>query len=327
MDRIGWVVPNRYEGILRGYVDLVGRAETLGYRTAWTTEVAGADAVGLACAAAVHTERIRLGIGVLPVFTRTMPLIAMSAATLQSLSDGRAVLGLGTSTRNIVSHWHGQDFKHAITRLEETAAGVRAILAGKGRHIHGETVTSDGFSLAIQGIPEVPVHAAALGPKNLRSATRYADGVILTLCSAEGLRALTQSVRSSQRGSAIEITCIVRVAITDDQPAALDWMRRELAWYTGSAAYRAHFRRQGFEQQMAAAEHAWQEHDPEAARRAIDEDMCRELAAIGSPTEVKAQLEARVLSAGIDEAACYFMDVNGGGLTETKSQIELLASG
>jgi probable F420-dependent oxidoreductase len=324
IDRVGVVVPNRYEPDLRRYVALAERVERHGFGTIWPTEIAGADAIGLGSGIAVRTERIRIAIGVLPVYTRTLPLIAMGAATLRSLAGPRAVLGLGASTPAIVSGWHDVPFQKPVTRTREMTEAVRRILAHEGREIELGTIASHNFELAVAGEVELPIHVAALGPRNAGRAAEYADGVILTLSTVAELGDFARLIEAAAAGREVEPTAFVRVAVDGDREAAIAWMRRELAWYSNAEAYRQHFTRQGFGAQMAAAGAAWERRDVEAARAAIDDEMCLALAAIGSPAAVRERLEAK-LGAGMREVACYFMDL-GDGLAGIERQVDHLAS-
>jgi probable F420-dependent oxidoreductase len=323
IDRLGFVLPTRYDSPLRDYLDAAAEAEELGYRTVWHTEVGGADAVGLSCAAAAATTRIRLATSILSVFTRTLPLLAMGAATLRSLAGPRVVLGLGTSTSNIVSGWHGIRFSEPAHRLEESVTGVRAILSGEGRDIEGSTVRSHGFRLAIAGPHDIPIHVAALGPSSAARSAAYADGIIATLNTQPTLADTCARAIAAGRSRRVEVSCFVRVAVTDDLGVATRWMRRELAWYASSKVYRRHFAQQGYATQMSAAAEAWSRSDLRAAERAIDDDMCRSLSAIGSPEAVRKQLRG-MTATGADELGCYFMDL-GGGFERIVEQLRLLA--
>jgi alkanesulfonate monooxygenase SsuD/methylene tetrahydromethanopterin reductase-like flavin-dependent oxidoreductase (luciferase family) len=321
VERLGVVIPPSYEPTVGRYVAMAQEVERRGYRTAWPTEVSGADAVGLSCAIAVRTERVRIGIGILPVFTRTAPLLAMGAATLRSLAGDRVVLGLGSSTPAIAA-WHGVEHGRPVTRLAETTAAIRGVLSRGSTGFDGRTVRFRGFDLAIAGDVEVPIHIAALGPKNAARAAAYADGVILTLNTVGDLAELARGIREAAGDRKVELTAYARVGVNEDREAVERWMRRDLAWYCSSQAYRDHLTRQGFGEQMSVMEEAVAKRDSSAARAAIDARMCTELAASGSPQEVRSQLAA-MLSI-VDEVACHFMDF-GEGLDGILGQMNRLA--
>lgn len=323
-DSIGLVLPARYSEPLRDYVELVQRADTLGLGTAWFTEIAGADAIAMAAASAMPTSHIRLATGIVPIATRTPPLIAMGAATVQQLSEGRAILGLGASTPAILGRWHGLDTDAPLDRLEETVAAVRAAFAGEIA-FEGEHVQSHGFHLTLAPHAAPPIHVAALGPRAIGLAARVADGALLTLSTREHLEHVAADlediagIRPRPR-----VVAYVRVAIGRPHEATREWMRRELAWYGASAAYRAHFSRQGFSGEVAALHQAWERDDRAAAVAAITDDMCDRLSITGSPGQARAALQA-LLAAGVDEVACYFVDAEREGVRGIRGQLEALA--
>ena len=107
-------------------------ADRLGYDAAYTTHIAGRDSLTTLMAYAAASERIRLGTGVVPIFTRTPATMAQTAATIDEYSGGRMVLGLGVSHRVTVENWHGQKIAKPVTQMREYLAGVRAILRGAG---------------------------------------------------------------------------------------------------------------------------------------------------------------------------------------------------
>src|SRR3954469_14076957 len=145
MNRIGIAIsggPNPAE-----IVELVKLAETLGYDSAWIAEGHGGDQFAGLAACAVQTSRIRLGTGISSVFVRTAPTIAMAAATLDSLSNGRFILGLGSSHRVQVEAEHGVPFVRPTARLTDTIAIVRALVRDGVVSHRGETITIERFDL------------------------------------------------------------------------------------------------------------------------------------------------------------------------------------
>ena len=111
-------------------VERVRLAETLGYEAAYVTQLAGRDSLTVVTAYALATERIRVGTGVVPIYTRTPASMAQTAATIDELSGGRLHLGLGVSHRPVVEGWHGQTIDRPVAEMREYVAIVRAILAG-----------------------------------------------------------------------------------------------------------------------------------------------------------------------------------------------------
>src|SRR3989454_5002561 len=119
-----------YEGSLAfpEAVELAQHAEAVGFESVWMPEAYGTDAVSILGALAARTQRIRLGTGIVNVFSRTPALLAQTAATLDLISGGRFILGLGTSGHQVISGWHGVPFDRPLQRMRETIAIVRQVL-------------------------------------------------------------------------------------------------------------------------------------------------------------------------------------------------------
>ncbi|HJU29761.1 MAG TPA: LLM class flavin-dependent oxidoreductase, partial [Candidatus Binataceae bacterium] len=137
--RLGITIPldgfhNRHFG------ELVRHAERLGYDDAWSYETFQGDALTPVAAAATLTERMRLGTAIVAAFTRPPALLAISAASIQKLSGGRFILGVGISTPTIVQQWMGIPYKLPITRLRETVEAVRAAFSGQKVSVDGKTI-------------------------------------------------------------------------------------------------------------------------------------------------------------------------------------------
>ena len=168
---------------LRQAVELCVRAEQLGYDDAWSSESGGPDGISPLAAVAVRTNRIRIGTAILPIANRTPDLAAMTAASLQELSEGRFVLGLGLSTRYIVERWLGQSLDRPLLRLREYLTAVRDLLNGQTVDVAGSTITIRGFRLKAPPHPRVPVFMAALGP-HASTVGHAANGRTANLTSA-----------------------------------------------------------------------------------------------------------------------------------------------
>src|ERR671935_341231 len=190
---------------------IVQEAERLGYDSVWTAEAYGSDAATILGWVAAQTSRIRLGSGIFQMPGRSAAMTAMTAATLDQLSDGRMILGIGSSGPQVAEGWHGQRFAKQIQRTREYVAVVRMALARERVVFHGETIElplPDGpgkaLKLTIAPVQErIPIYLAAIGPKNTALAGEIADGWIPTFFSPEHvgqLRALLQegAVRSGR---------------------------------------------------------------------------------------------------------------------------------
>ncbi len=275
-------------------VERVRRAEELGYEEVYVTHIAGRESLTVLTAYALATERIRVGTGVVPIYTRTPATMAQTAATIDDLSDGRLTLGLGVSHRPVVEGWHGQTIDRPAAEMREYAQIVRAILGGE-EPPEGEKWRT-GFRLAgLEPRPELPIYIAALSPAMLRLAGEVGDGVLLWLCNPNYIRdVVVPEVRRGREraGKAMdgfEIVPAVPCARTDDSDAAHSSLRNDLLPYFGLPFYRAMIARSGFRDDIAAFDAA--AGDTEAMKAAISAEFLGLLAAVGTEDDVRAGLE------------------------------------
>src|SRR5262249_1387438 len=147
----------------RHFAELVQTADRCGYGDAWSFESFATDAFAPLAAAAILAPRMRLGTAIVPVFTRPPALIAMSAATVQQISGGRLILGLGISTPVIVEQWMGVPFKRPLTRLRETVDAVRQAFSGQKVSLDGKTLHVNGFRMNVTLQTPPPIYIGAQG--------------------------------------------------------------------------------------------------------------------------------------------------------------------
>ena len=170
-------------------IDAAVRAEAAGFRSAWFPEITFADAFGPATAAALQTQRIRLGTGVVGIWSRSAVTLALQAATLHQLSGGRLLLGLGVQARGYVEGWHGQHYRKPVTAMREFVTILRRLLDGERVTFEGEIFSVRNFQLQMQ-LPEqrARIYVAANGPKMIQLAGELADGMLGYFHSVEYVR-------------------------------------------------------------------------------------------------------------------------------------------
>src|SRR5712691_3251449 len=162
-------------------VECVKLAEALGYESAWVAEGHGGDQFAVLAACAAQTSRILLGTSITSVFVRTVPTIAMAAATVDHLSAGRFILGVGSSHKVQVEGEHGMPYAKPLTRVRESVEIIRQLLRDGRVRYAGETVRIDGFDLWFTPRrPVIPIYVSAVFPKMISLCGEIADGVILT---------------------------------------------------------------------------------------------------------------------------------------------------
>jgi alkanesulfonate monooxygenase SsuD/methylene tetrahydromethanopterin reductase-like flavin-dependent oxidoreductase (luciferase family) len=281
-------------------IERVQLAEELGYASAYVTHLAGRDALQVSMAYAQRTERIRVGTGVVPIYSRTPATMAQEAATIHDASSGRMMLGIGVSHRPVVEFWHGQRIDKPVTEMREYTAIVRAILRGEDPPA-GAKWTSQFRLSGIGPFPDLPIGVAALSPNMLRLAGEIGDAVVLWLCNPNYIRdVVVPCVREGREraGKTLEdfdIIAAVPSALTGDVAAVDEVMRRDLLPYFGLPFYRAMLERSGFAADIAGYDAA--AGDPAAMGAASSDEFLRTRRAVGDEDAVRAGIR-RYLDAG-----------------------------
>ncbi|MHB8533690.1 MAG: LLM class flavin-dependent oxidoreductase, partial [Solirubrobacteraceae bacterium] len=270
------------------------------FEAVYVTHVAGRESLTVLSAYAHATERIRLGTGVVPIYTRTPATMAQTAATLDEISHGRLTLGLGVSHRPVVEGWHGQTIDRPVAEMREYATIVRAILGGE--HPPAGEKWQTGFHLAgVPSAPRLPIYIAGLSPAMLRLAGEIADGVVLWLCTPRYIADVVIPEVTAGREKAgktldgFDVVAAVPGAVTDDPATAWQAMRKDLIPYFSLPFYRAMIERTGFGADIAEFDAAGG--DLDAMQAAISEGFLSELTAVGDPDAVRGAL-ARYRQAG-----------------------------
>lgn len=231
--------------------ELALAGERLGYDSLWIAEGYGSDAVSVMAWLATLTERIGIGSAVMQIPARTAAMTAMSAATLDQISDGRFVLGLGPSGAQVSEGWHGVAFNPMLTRTREYVEVVRMALRRERLAYAGETIQlplpgGPGKSLKLTiepHQPAIPIYLAGLGVKSVALIGEIADGWIPTFFSPEHVAALTEPLRegaakAGRDPSEIAIVPQVTMCVDEDRERARDAMRWKLALYIGGMGSR-----------------------------------------------------------------------------------------
>jgi F420-dependent oxidoreductase-like protein len=296
---------------------IVQEAEKLGYDSVWTAEAYGSDAATVLSWLAGQTTKIRLGSGIFQMPGRSAAMTAMTAATIDQLSNGRMILGIGSSGPQVAEGWHGQRFGKQLQRTREYVAVVRLALARERLQFDGETLMlplPDGpgkaLKLTIGTVQEtIPIYLAAIGPKNTALAGEIADGWIPTLFSPEHvsqLRPLLQegAARSGRSLDGFDIAPTVNVFVTDDLQAARDAMRPFIALYVGGMGSRKQnfynnlVQRYGFEREAGEIQDLYLEGKREEAMAKIPDQLI-DLVSLCGPKDVVKERLAIYRDAGV----------------------------
>lgn len=275
----------------RAEVEFVREAERLGADSVWTAEFWGGDALTPLAFLAASTSTIRLVSGIVQLGARTPAMLAMSAMSVQQLSGGRFVLGVGVSGPRVMEGWHGVRFDRPLRRTRETIEIVRAVSAGE---------RLGGIRSALPPT-HVPIHVAALGPANLRLTGELADGWIGNSFFPETAAVFLDPVRAGATAAGrdpgeLELAVAVGVELTDDVEAA---GRRHADGYAftfgamGSAAtnfYLDAFARQGYGDDVREVQRLWLAGDRDAARARVPVEIGLGTNLIGTDDMVRDRL-------------------------------------
>jgi F420-dependent oxidoreductase-like protein len=303
-------------GLMLGYwtggpedpIDLVLEAERLGYDSVWTAEAYGSDAISPLCWIGARTSRIRLGTAVLQISARTPACVAMTAMTIDHLSGGRLILGLGVSGPQVVEGWYGQPFSRPLERTREFVHLVRTMLrregpvtfAGRQYQLPHAGGMGLGKPLKLIGQPlraDVPIYLGAMGPKNIALAREIADGWLPLYMSPYRMREVYGStVEGFPPG--FEVACPVQVVVGDDLAQCLFPVKMTLAFYIGGMGHKT---KNFSKEQVARMGHAEAADRVQAlflagrrgeAIEAVPDALADEISLCGPPARIRERLAA-----------------------------------
>ena len=291
-------------------IELAQEAERLGYDSAWAAEAWGTDVVSVLAWLGATTTTLKLGAGIMQMPARTPAMTAMTAATLDLMSGGRVLLGLGTSGPQVVEGWHGQPFGKPLGRTREYVEIVRAairrdLVEHEGEHYGipyaGPDATGLGKPLKLMLRPvrdEIPIYLAAIGPKNVALAAEIADGWLPVWLSPTKLREVFGDALASREAGLRRGRLRRPVAVSDDLQAARDFVKPHLALYVGGMGakgqnyYNALVARYGYEQEAREIQELYLGGKKMEAIAAVPDALVDEVALVGPRERIADRLEA-----------------------------------
>jgi F420-dependent oxidoreductase-like protein len=310
-------------GLFTGYsgpkysidMDLVLEAERLSYDSVWTSEAYGSDAVTPAAWILAQTSRINVGTGIIQMPARTPACAAMTAMTLQALSGGRFILGIGPSGPQVIEGWHGVAYGRPLTRTREYIDIIRQALAREAPVIHdgyhyqlpyqGPDASGLGKPLKsiLHGDPSLKIFTAAVTPAGLRTAAEIADGMFPIFMSPErfdvfqgDLEAGFAKAGGGKSLKDFEIAPIVPLAMGDDIEACRVPIRRHLALYIGGMGapgknfYNDYAKRLGFEEAAEKMQQLYLTGKKAEAEAAVPEELIDAIALVGPAGRIRERL-------------------------------------
>ena len=333
MDQIGFFLNASRETSDDDLISIVQQADRLGYHSFWTGESWGRDAFTVLTLVACHTENLRLGTGIVTVFSRTPALIAQTVASLDILSKGRAILGLGSSGRVVVENWHGVPFDSPLARTREYIDIIRKALAGGPVNHQGRFYRMDRFRMISPPVQErVPIYIASLGPKNLALTGELADGWLPVWANRGRLPDLKEQIglAAAKAGRNIADVTVAPYIFCytasgpQDVAHGEQLLRAHMAYYIGGMGtfYFESFSRAGFAIEARAVRDAWSSGNREKAAAALSDGMLESVVVLGDPQQCRDQL-AKFRQAGADMPIANFP--HGTDLAAIRRTLDALA--
>lgn len=286
MVRTGIVLPDETSGLdTVASVNIARAAESAGIDSLWKGEISGSNALMMLSAVATATEDIGLGTGVVNVYSRAPTLLGTSAATLDRLSDGRAMLGMGVSSPVMVEKWHCGEFERPLRRMRESIEIVRSVVEGGTVDYDGEVFDVGPYSTQVDAVDgEVPIFNAAMSETNRKLTGEFADGwmpVLTPLSSLDDLAADVTTAAEDAGRAPPTVAPWVPVAVAEDpdraERLARDHLAQEMAMGYNKLA--AKF---GYGEAADEAFEQWRDGNRDAAAAAISEEMLEDLAVYGT---------------------------------------------
>ncbi len=302
-------------GLMLGYwmmgpedpIDLVLEAERLGFDSVWTAEAYGSDCFSTLCWMGARTSKIKLGTSVMQLSARTPACAAMTATTIDHLSGGRLILGIGVSGPQVVEGWYGQSFPKPLGRTREWIDLFRRMVRRE------EPVTFDGehYKLPYPGGARlgkplklithplrnyIPVYIGAEGPKNVALACEVADGWLPLFCSPDTFDLYKESL--ANRRPDFDIAASVNVIVSDDLQQALVPIKMTLGFYLGGMGARGRnfhlnlMERMGFGEPARKVQQLFLDGKRDEAFAAVPDELADAISLAGSPARIKDRLQA-----------------------------------
>lgn len=276
----------------------------LGYTDVWSSEADGSDGFTPLALASAWAPELRLGVAIIPAFTRGPALLAQSTAALADAAPGRFVLGVGSSSNVIVERWNGIPFEEPYKRTRDVVRFLKAALDGERVEESFDTFDVKGFRLGLVPEQQPPVLVAALREGMLRLAGREADGAIINWLSAEDVKTVAPIVNGEGDGK--EIVARIFVCPSTDTDTVRAQARRAIAAYLNVPVYAAFHQWIGRGEKLQPMWDAWAAGDRKKALEVIPDEVVDEIIIHGSPEECREHI-GRYVEAGVTTPALSVM--------------------
>jgi 5,10-methylenetetrahydromethanopterin reductase len=264
----------------------------------WIPETWGMENFSMLGAVANNTKSQKIGSSIINIYSRSPSTISMGAATIDSLSDGRLILGLGTSSIPIVEDFHGVSFENPVQRMREYVEIIRLSLAKKQINYSGKIFNLKNFTLLIEPKRQsIPIYLAAINQKMVNLTWEVADGVIFYLRPIEEMK---KTITEMQLQKKIDVTCQIITCVSENSEEALKRAKKTIAFYISvGKIYREFLKKNGFEMDVINIFEEFKKSGFKSNHELVTDSMLKSLCIAGTPGESKLQLQ-KFRDAGID---------------------------
>ena len=307
MSRYGITIPLGGKSLVE-HREIYRELVDLGYTDVWTAEADGTDGFTPLALASAWAPELRLGVAIIPAFTRGPALMAQTVASLSDAAPGRFVMGIGSSSNVIVERWNGIPFEEPYKRTRDMVRFIKAAFEGEKVTETYDTFAVNGFRLNVPTAERPPILIAALREGMLRLAGREGDGAILNWLSAEDVTRVAPIVHAQGEGK--EIVARLFVCPNPDADTVRAQARYAIAAYLNVPVYAAFHEWMGRGDALAGMWDNWKAGDRKAALAAIPDSVVDELIIHGTPDECREHI-GRFVEAGIDTPALAIMPFGG----------------
>lgn len=258
--------------------------------TIWIPETWGMENFSILALASQKAPRQKIGSSIINIFSRSPAVIAMGAATVDTISNGRLILGLGASSSAIVENFHGIEFKSAVLRMKEYVEIIQFILSGKPVFYNGKIFNLKNFKLLIKPPREkIPIYLAAVNSKMVELTWKIGDGVIFYLRPMEEMKKTIQTMQSQKK---IDVTCQLISCVSEDSEEAFEKSKKTLAFYISvGKIYRDFLAKNGFKNETRNIYEEFKKSRFDSNYQLVTDQMIKSLTISGNPETCKNQLQ------------------------------------
>ena len=273
----------------------------------WVPETWGVDCGSVLAVISQIASKPNIGSSIMNVYSRSPSLIAMTAATLDTMSKGRMILGLGSSSKAIVENWHGIEFAEPLSRIKEYVDIIRNVLSGEKVVYDEKFFHLQDFSLLIKPPrKKIPIYLAAINKKMIDLAWNVADGVIFYL---QPMDVLQKIIPPMQKKKKIYVACQIITCVSKNRDHASERAKKTIAFYVSvGKIYRDYLSNNGFEKETNAIFAEYKKSGLKNVHSVVSDDMLNSLAIHGTPEQIPSKVK-KFIDAGVDLPILQFNPV------------------